>query len=166
MRPRRPLSGSTQQSRFTGQAVRLTASTPEGSGAVSSYQWQEWLDGSWADLGATSTSAARSVSYRVAGFEDFQGCGRIHFGDDGGVRACQRAVAGDERERLGVARVSNSRRCRDEHGYADGYSRCAVGRHLPVAGVDKRRLDEPEFHVHGADGYVFDAWNAEVQGWW
>ena len=60
------------ESAFVGQTVTLTASAPEASGAVSSYQWQEWLNGAWANLGATSTSATRSVSSSVAGLRIFR----------------------------------------------------------------------------------------------
>ena len=55
--------------RTGGEADRIDAGR-ERRGVV--VPVQEWLDGSWADLGATSTSAARSVSYRVAGLRTFR----------------------------------------------------------------------------------------------
>ena len=56
---------------FTGQSVMLTVSPPSSQGSVSSYQWQEWSNGQWTNLGTASTSTqytARSTSAGVRAF--------------------------------------------------------------------------------------------------
>ena len=58
---------------FTGQSVTITASASALDGAAPSYQWQEWSSsGQWTDLGASSASAAKSVSSSSAGVRTFR----------------------------------------------------------------------------------------------
>ena len=136
-----PTIGVDVQSPFVGQAVTMTVSTTGSSGTVSSYQWQEWSAGSWTDLGATTTSATRSESSSVAGYRSFKGSGRVHLGDAVGVLCDYDPVAGDERGRHIVSRLSAVGAGGDEHGYAHRRWGRAVGRRLSVAGVVERRMD-------------------------
>ena len=58
---------------FTGQSVTITASASALDGTSPSYQWQEWSSsGQWTDLGASSASAAKSVSSSSAGVRTFR----------------------------------------------------------------------------------------------
>ncbi len=70
--PGPPTLEFSTSSPFVGQAVTLTASTPQSQGPVSSYQWQEWSAGSWSDLEGASNDATNSVSSDDAGFRIFR----------------------------------------------------------------------------------------------
>ena len=68
----RPAIAVSLKNPFLKQAVSLTATTTAESGPVASYQWQEWGAGGWANLGATTTYATRSVSTSTAGYITFR----------------------------------------------------------------------------------------------
>ncbi len=57
---------------YTGQRVTLRASSPSSYGTVSSYQWQEWSNGQWTNLGAASTSRRYSIKSTSAQTRTFR----------------------------------------------------------------------------------------------
>ncbi len=62
---------SSPESPYTGQRVTLRASSPSSYGTASSYQWQEWSNGQWTNLGTASTSrrySTRSTSAQTRTF--------------------------------------------------------------------------------------------------
>ena len=63
--PAPPTLAAGSESAFVGETVTLTARA-QSLGSVAHYRWQEWSGGSWSDLGATTTSAARDVTSNAA----------------------------------------------------------------------------------------------------
>ena len=59
----RPTLSAVSDSVFVGEEVTLTA---QSQGSVSHYQWQEWANGAWTNLGAASASNTRAVTSSVA----------------------------------------------------------------------------------------------------
>lgn len=57
---------------YTGQRVTLRASSPSSYGTASSYQWQEWSNGQWTNLGTASTSRRYSTKSTSAQTRTFR----------------------------------------------------------------------------------------------